>query len=888
MRRRLLRLAYWTQVEVRKGKKSVKRSGQSVHDEVLPAMGRTNRIFTEAPVPQADKSAAEIDDTHGYADLYKAKNTVGLEFTGDQKPKRMASHRSSRYRGERFDHIGTAAPTVRDESDAKPVITRLRTAPQLIVLGDLKPGIDSIEAAEAREQLGNYAHGFRLAAKELNEYARNNPQLVEPDGRGQRVWNPAVRNFRRTELEVPDYYTPGKARAQRSVPLVLVRATGYVDAEWSARHRVRGKLYVFADPSREGVWVYVFAPDQEIALGDLPQHVRDLGPEIAERLRRPLLAPPLARQIQRRIARRVLARKDPFDYDKWQRAHVDLSSRAEAAANDPGVQDAEAAAAIDEANAPLRKFGLRAPKVAEARLKGGREVREIKLWTGGSGKLLGKFRSIFGSVFTKLAELYLKVRNRITALLDPKTAKSGGFGGGLAGAALKAAYAVLKSVARYIVGKTAERLRASLAEGTANKLKALISDSVETLEGKLGDVKTLVEQLEAGMVDKVEAMAEGVIAKYQSIVAEIENVRKTVGDIVDIVNKVKWGARVIACLSPPGVGCLWILAQSVIEKAAARVVDTCWFKKKLAPIINKVPWVKELPGKLAEEIRKPIVGVLPAPLGDLFAKIDTSPVYAGESDICDANDDPERDALTAERRALFDLIEKVGEERFDALIDAMMAAGVRFNKRLTPTEIYRARDIIVNSRVTAEQLRHYAKYYAPFADKRKFGPLGEFLSGLVEMDTESPPVIMESEGGGGDGDGTPGEAITAVPSKGPAPAGEHKSFELVTFAKFGKNVREGEKLALDVTLRVQGKQVVLPRVAMVVTARITTPDGGIRIVVRPERDQAYELGNRPGLPTAISLSAKTSWFSRTWPPKSAKQPSAQPEPRATEPELAVP
>ena len=215
----------------------------------------------------------------------------------------------------------------------------------------------------------------------------------------------------------------------------------------------------------------------------------------------------------------------------------------------------------------------------------------------------------------------------------------------------------------------------------------------------------------------------------------------------------KWGARVIACLSPPGLGCLWILAQSVLEKAAAKVVDTCWFKRKITPLVNRLPYVKGLPARIAEGIREKLVPLLPASLQDMFAKIETDEVHVGEGDLgCDTNDDPERDALTAERRAMFDLIEAVGEERFDALVDALMAAGVRFDKRLSVTEIHQAKKIIVGSRVTAEQLRHYAKWYAPFADKRTRGPLGDFVNGLARTDPQSVEPFADPDVGGGEGE----------------------------------------------------------------------------------------------------------------------------------------
>jgi hypothetical protein len=893
---KLQRLAYWAEVNPNKKLKNenIRRSGISVHNEVLPAMGRENWVFTEAPVPDADKSAAALEDTHGYADLYKATTTVGVEFAGHQTPRMMESKQGTTYRGKPFEFLETSAPAVEQGQDG-PVVTRLGNAPAEIAIGDLKGGFNSTEAADAPEQLDNYIKGFRIAAKELNEYGRRRPGLVEPF-RGSRTWNPKVRKFRKRELDVPDYYTPGKAHKQPSKRLLLVGASGREDARWSARHNVRGKLYVFEDPEREGVWSYVWAPDQEIALGELPEHVRRLGPEIAERLRTPLLAPPLARRVRegpprpaagrRPAPRRRLARQpattftDPFKYDQWQRAHLDLSSRVEGVEDDPGFVDAEAAAAVDEANATVRKFGLRAPKVRESKLAGGRIVKEIRLWTGASGKLLGTFRRLFGSVFTKVAELYFKVRDRVRAMLKPTAGK--GFGSGFGGAALKAAYAVLKGAAGHIVSKTAERLKTSLTEGTQKKLKSLIGGT--EIESRIKEVTDVVKGLESGVVEKLEDVGNGVVEKYKSVLDKIENVKEIVGKGLSIVDKVRWGARVIACLSPPGVGCLWILAQSVLEKAAARVVDTCWFKRKITPLVNKFSWVRELPGRLAEAIRERIVPLLPGPLKDVFAKIDTSPVHVGEGDIgCNTDDDPERDRLTPERRALYELIERVGEERYEALVDAMWAVGVRFDKKLTVAEINKARDIIVSSGVTAEQLRHYTKWFAPYADKRKLGPLGEFLSGLREMDTDAPPTFGEPEGGGGAGEGAGGTAIEAVPTTSPSPQGKYEPYEIVTFGKFDRNVAKDTEVTLDVTVKVRGRTVTLRRVKLVVVENRPTADGGARVVLSPGKPLVFDVRapSDTGAPTLITLSADSRLW-RTFPSKSAAKrppaPAAEPEP----------
>src|SRR3990170_3250631 len=104
------RLAYWAESDHKT--RSGRRSGVSVHNEVLTALGKHNKIFTEAPVPHADKDAAGMDGSRGYADLYKAKTTVGIEFPRQHAPKRLPSNKGTKKRGEKFSHLGESAPTV--------------------------------------------------------------------------------------------------------------------------------------------------------------------------------------------------------------------------------------------------------------------------------------------------------------------------------------------------------------------------------------------------------------------------------------------------------------------------------------------------------------------------------------------------------------------------------------------------------------------------------------------------------------------------------------------------------------------------------------------------------------------------------------------------------
>ncbi len=242
-------------------------------------------------------------------------------------------------------------------------------------------------------------------------------------------------------------------------------------------------------------------------------------------------------------------------------------------------------------------------------------------------------------------------------------------------------------------------------------MKSIFSfDIVGDVKEKVEEVKKLREEFERKAVDTVDALLKKTIGPYETLLKQIEEIQRVVSDIVQIVNLVRWGVRAIACASPPAWGCLWILAQSVLESLAAKVVETCWFKKKITPLISKVKWVADLPTVLADMIIEKIRGFLPAPVHDVFAKLDKSKVDVNPNDIECEKEDTE-DAMTPERQALLDMQEALGEEKFQAFTELVQKSGIPRDKPLTVAEIRKLTETVQRSGITADQLKEYADNY---------------------------------------------------------------------------------------------------------------------------------------------------------------------------------
>jgi hypothetical protein len=744
--------------------------GTATHALVLPEMGKQNNIFTEAPVPNADKTGDGYGK-RGIADLYDASTTVGLFFIQHQNPAPLPSDRKLMKGGAKFPHSTSAAPQVKKGASR---ITRVNEAPKEIKLGDLKPTHLTIEALLGTEQLGNYIKGFKLAQGEVDETPTAQPAGAK--------WGPiSARTFTSTELTVPaEFVYPGTKQTSRKV--VLKQGSRPVDPR---QRPVMGKLFVAPDPTRGGIWNYFWFPDKALTVADLPVKVRNLGPEIERRIINPLMNSPIQKAPKAKpgpapgaprrrgpaaaeVARPdishspspVLRRKveaparDNFDFTEWKKSHDAITKDFGVESKTSEFREAELSLLSARAQEhEKQKTGVPLPEVSSAAKEGSKALGKIEFWTGASSLPFGYLRRIFGTAFVKVAQLYVRVREKFGELLKRK--KRTGGQSGLLGSALNAAFAVIKLAGSYVIQKTVDRLLESLATGVTEKVKALFNfDGVTAVEEKLAEIKKLQDDLEKRAVDTVDGLLAKTVGPYIEKLKEIEEVQRAVSDILQIVNLVRWGARVIACLSPPGWGCLWILAESVIEELAARAVETCWFKRKITPLINSVRFVADLPKDLADLIIGKLREFLPGPLHDVFATLDRSSVAVRGDDI-ECEEDEGRDALTPERQELLNMQERLGEEKFQAFAELSQKSGIPRDKPLTVAEIKKITETIQSSGVTADQMKEYAANY-PAAPGGMPVDIATFLDG-VKGGAPAPAG------------GTPS---TAPPATTPAPADE--------------------------------------------------------------------------------------------------------------------
>ena len=754
-------------------------NGDRTHNEVLTSMGRINRIFTEVPVPNANARGSG-SALYGYADFFWSRSSthngntlVGVKWDGHNQPAELPAPRGKHIRksGNIYrQYPRTAAPKLDDASLG--TISRVDRAPEQIWLGDLKPW-NSIGAAAGPDQLDNYSEGFQLARAHFNDYQHDHPSRTRPTGQS---WSPVrvgrfqdADNVTEGSLTVPQKYQYGQSR--ETAQNLIIKENGR--PVYRPSTAVRGRLYVARDRTFTGIWSYFWVPLRPIepatlsgldALGRSIQRdeIDYLRQAPVQRTRKP--RPHSAGRPKELIQRRP----DPFVLNTYQGAVRRNSEQFRALQRQSDFPNFRTMLhAVEVQNAMSSRVRPALPAVPVSAGTAQRLFSKADLWTGRSAGIIGRMRHIFGHSFVKVMDFYQRARQRMSSSLQGRSGPRTGFGSGLAGAAVRVAFNLLKLISGIVIQRTVQELSRSLVSGVTNKLNSMFNpeelldkfldpEQREAFEAKLEEYRTLREELETKATDTAEQMVARIIGPYEDMIANVDNVRRIVTGITQLVNLVRWGARVIACLSPPAWGCLWILAQAVLEHFASLVVETCWFKRRVSPLIASVSFIREMPRTIAGFIiTKLKEHVLPDSLHDVLpdpASVTTSEVRPEDIPCDEAGDGAH--AITPERRRLMEMQERLGEEKFLAFMRLAQRAGIPSDRQLTLEQLSRLETMLQQTDTAALQ-RLARNYRQP--ENGTVVDVFTFLEQVRAEPTAEPaaaPPPAES-GGGNTGDAIP-------------------------------------------------------------------------------------------------------------------------------------
>ncbi|NTX10342.1 DUF4157 domain-containing protein [Myxococcus sp. CA056] len=762
---RIQRVPYWEPAH---------ETGTTAHRRLIPAMANASGVFGEAPVPERGTGAGGLG-TRGEADFYRASgpggnNTVAVRFNAHDDPRWLGAPGDLVAPGG-YDHaVGSAPQGPRTRGGA---ITRVDQAPTQITLGEMKPAF----GADPEPQLTRYEEAFRAAAGHTNDYANRQPSGTN--------WNPSINRFAQADLTIPPEYQPGNT-SQVSQDLIIkefdlekrsvrryLREQGYVSVPGRLRVRFEGN---------PGSWVYAWVPDSIPTNPRLPRSIQALGPQIITHLRDPLFqfpirrrtpgrqpklrparlarvlgAPPKAlkkkfgKDFGRAIRRRGPPQLDPFraQYPQWTQALTRYSQQYRQVSR-ADKQNADAATDLVSAHQRLLRDGWTTTPLSAVELESRNTNSAVKMWTGASARTFGFFRYHFGWLFEKVANAYEWLRDRIQGALSARSTRA--TGDGLTRAVINAAFQLLKVAGRILVDRTFDQLIQSLVGGVEDKIQEWTGvdteEAMDALAGRMNEIKDQVQR--AAMENLEQLLGESVINGVITVLDQLNEFQTMVADIGRLVSYARWGLRLLECLSPPGWGCLWILAQAVGEALLAEVVASCWFQTKAAPYVTAIPWLGRLPTQLASSVVTFTNAQLPGWLSGILRPITVSTQVAASEVACQPGSggggggggagggrsmpDP------ALADAMIGLAERVGEERLRAFARMSRRMGIPAGRPLTAEDLRTIGDRIIASGATAADMERFAAQSNPTAT----GGLLDLATYLLEVRRTDPSAPVDT------------------------------------------------------------------------------------------------------------------------------------------------
>ena len=646
-----------------------KPKGSFIHEKVLPLFLKDNDdLFIEAPIPGATRKDQD-KGAKGRADFYHAKptsgasRTIGINFSGEDPSPLAAS--KVQWSGGDYSHAKQSAPRGFKKS---PKVRNLVAAPTNISIGELKPAF-SPEGLFGPDQIASYHGGIRETADSVNAYVTANP--AEADSK--KAWRPTLKTL--GSLTIPPGVTYPSGSQFPVVPLALFENSGTRSGLGLGAKRVledtslKGRLFVYADRIG-GVWSYEWIPTNipastgsRLVNSVLNRLNNDVIPVISSK-RKPSAATTAAGSVG--SLQPVVRRKDKFNRKVWEQQKYDpWTKEAKNFLEDKKEvgKASVASALLDVEERSQKNLGI--PNAVKDQGKG---LDKIKHWQRFGG-LYGWLKEKFGFVGDKLQKFADWVKKKVKNL----TRSLGGskFGSWVLATA-RVIFKIFKLVGAWAVRTALDKLLGSFQQGVSNNIKKLVEMATpEGVTSKIEEFDALKERYQQILDEKQDELIKRFFGDSLQLfekISEFEAIAEKASTVAAIV---QWGVRLLACASPPAIGCLWNLAIEALQLAFAMVMQTCWFTKKVAgPVLSEVELVKSFPTKVASRLATLANEHIPVPAGfaPLFADIETN-LSNFEVDCAEAGDNGP--PLTPERQAILDLRLKIGEEKFNALLEMM-------------------------------------------------------------------------------------------------------------------------------------------------------------------------------------------------------------------------
>ena len=233
----------------------------------------------------------------------------------------------------------------------------------------------------------------------------------------------------------------------------------------------------------------------------------------------------------------------------------------------------------------------------------------------------------------------------------------------------------------------------------------------ESVKSKIEEVEDLKARFEQMLQEAQEKLEQRLFGDKLEMFSKLDKYMEIANTVSTIVSVVKWGIRIVACASPPLLGCLWNLAIAALEWAFSKIMETCWFSAKVFGWVRNsgIRAILDFPTQVAQTIANKGNEILPLPegIGPLFAPITINhrefdiDCKAGGGDGDGGGPEP-----TEEQKALMDVAKEVGDDKFEAFLEMAAKRAADYNVALDAERIRKLAPLIKS--LTIEQMKQLA------------------------------------------------------------------------------------------------------------------------------------------------------------------------------------
>lgn len=771
-----------------------KLKGADIHELLLDESQAANKqLDDEAPAPNADAQGWGLGHK-GKIDLYQGSNgkrhhvMPGITFrnaqnipVGSASDDPFAAVPEKHFQAAKKAAKATIAPRLEGSR-----ITDLAAGPTDVKLGELKPAAAEI-LDKGEIQLNNYrqgmAHAARLANASVKLTVRAPAKPPTWDLKPPGVLDDADVKFKPEHTPPPPGQQPignlnlilGKVGENTKPVGEKYPVSTVFNPAARGLPPIKGGLFA-KKSSKPGVWMYFARPNN---LNDALTGARGnrrvqgdmvLANLIQDQVVTPLLTAPekvkaLSRRSRpaaedprvRRKPRPSPKLKETFKLTAWKQHQESLRKDVHpmtdpAKTNLAALEFLHLAYAAEESLDAVQGTGKTTlPPKSSDLVKTGTDPKHarnrpladlspwLQGWTGRPASALGVLRDTFGDTFVfaanKFIEIRETVRKKVKAFLDRRH-KS--LGSGMAAMVTKAIGRGLKAVLQVTLHQTAHYIVNRVEAGIKKKLSAWFDfDPAKLLEDKFeqtfGEYLEPLRELKKKVQGFFDDVVKGVAENFQWI-EDLQKLASKVGPIIE-------GAVIaLQCLTPPGWGCLKMLARKLQNWAIQKVLDMCDVKEAIAGLVAKAPFLNNISKSLGDKALQLMKTAAPPAFQDVFeaeADLPAPDAVACDDDLDPDEPPPVQGGTTgagehAETfREMQALKQEQGEEGTKAVIDLVSASGVPDAAPLTADQVRALRDKLRQTGASAQQLKDLAQGKAAEEAKKKLQPLKDYLDSIA-------------------------------------------------------------------------------------------------------------------------------------------------------------